>query len=181
MAATPEIAKPNTARPETAPTWQRPTRARQAAMLLVFVAVCFAAAGLGASSTATSVNGWYQTLNRPDWNPPDWVFGPVWTVLYLMMAIAAWCVWRSTSWRRSGSALGWWAVQLALNSLWSIVFFGMRRPGWAFAEIVLLWMAIAITIRGFLRHSVAAALLLLPYLLWTTFAAVLNFVVWQMN
>ena len=163
------------------PVRRRATVAKQLLMLAVFILICFAVAGCGAYVTAMSVNGWYQTLNKPSWNPPDWIFGPVWTALYLMMAIAAWLVWRDEGRASARSPLGWFAIQLGLNLLWSIVFFGMRQPGWAFGEIVLLWLTISITIRRFHAHSVLAAALMFPYLIWTTFAAVLNFWLWSMN
>ena len=161
-------------------TW-RPTPTRQAAWLVGFVLLCFAAAGLGGAATSSSVNGWYQTLARPDWAPPDWLFGPVWTTLYLMMGVAAWLVWRTGGWSARLIPLGWFCVQLALNVGWSVLFFWLQRPGWAFAEIVLLWLAIIATAFAFWKESSAAALLLAPYLAWTTFAAVLNFAIWRLN
>jgi len=161
--------------------WSKPALLRQVVTFLVFVAICFAAAGLGAAATASSVGGWYQTINNPSWNPPDWIFGPVWTALYLMMAVAAWESWRTAGWSGSRTALTWFGIQLALNSLWSIVFFGMQQPGWAFAEILLLWAAIAVTTWKFRRHSTVAFALMLPYLAWTTFAVALNFTLWRLN
>ncbi len=165
---------------EPATTWQ-PNMLRQVAWLIGFIAVCFSAAGLGAAVTATSVGGWYQTLARPSWSPPDWLFGPVWTMLYLMMAVAAWLVWRRHGWFTARSALTWFGMQLALNVLWSFVFFGLQRPGLAFAEIIVLWMTIAATASAFFGKSAVASLLLTPYLAWTTFAALLNFAIWRMN
>jgi tryptophan-rich sensory protein len=164
----------------TATTWQ-PTALRQAVLLLGFIAICFAAAGLGAAATATSVGGWYQTLAKPSWNPPDWLFGPVWSVLYFLMAVAAWLVWRRGGWSASRSALTWFGIQLALNVLWSVVFFGLQQPGFAFAEIIALWLAILATMVAFRGKSVAATILMVPYLAWSTFAAVLNFELWRMN
>jgi uncharacterized protein YbjT (DUF2867 family)/tryptophan-rich sensory protein len=164
----------------TATTWQ-PTALRQAVLLLGFIAICFAAAGLGAAATATSVGGWYQTLAKPSWNPPDWLFGPVWSVLYFLMAVAAWLVWRRGGWSASQSALTWFGIQLALNVLWSVVFFGLQQPGFAFAEIIALWLAILATMVAFRGKSVAATILMVPYLAWSTFAAVLNFELWRMN
>ena len=164
----------------TATTWQ-PTVLRQVALLLGFIATCFAAAGLGAAATTTSVGGWYQTLAKPSWNPPDWLFGPVWSVLYLMMSIAAWLVWRRGGWSASRPALTWFGIQLALNVLWSVVFFAMRQPGLAVVEIIVLWLAIVATVVAFRRASLAATVLMLPYLAWSTFAAVLNFTIWRLN
>jgi tryptophan-rich sensory protein len=153
----------------------------QSGLLCFFVAVCFSAAAVGAALTAESVDTWYRTLAKPSWNPPDWVFGPVWTVLYLLMGVAAWLVWRRSGWRDARFALLLFAVQLLLNTVWSGLFFAARAPGLAFAEILLLWMAIAATIAAFFRHSRTAAALMVPYLAWSTFAAVLNFVIWRLN
>jgi tryptophan-rich sensory protein len=172
----------NTARQsiEPATTW-RPTMLRQVMVLIGFIAVCFASAGLGAAATATSVDGWYQTLTKPSWNPPDWLFGPVWTALYLMMAVAAWFVWRGHGWKAARSALIWFGIQLSLNVLWSFLFFGWQRPGLAFAEIIALWLAIVATGLAFQGKSVTAAWLLAPYLAWTSFATFLNFMIWRLN
>lgn len=150
-------------------------------MLVFFVALCFAAAGIGAWLTDSSVNTWYQTINKPTWNPPDWVFGPVWTVLYAMMGIAAWLAWLRPA---PPTALQTWTpfgVQLALNTAWSGIFFGLRQPGWALAEMIPLWLAIAATIYVFRQRSRTAAWLLVPYLAWVTFALVLNFELWRLN
>lgn len=157
------------------------SRIQQAIGLVIFIAICFGAAGLGAMATTSSVNGWYQTLTKPSWNPPDWLFGPVWSTLYLMMAIAAWLVWRYRGLKGSSVAMTWFGVQLALNSLWSIIFFGLNQPGWAFVEIIFLWLAIVATVTAFRRISTAAASLLVPYLAWSTFAACLNFAIWRLN
>ena len=117
---------------------------------------------------------------KPSWTPPAWVFGPVWSVLYALMAIAAWLVWRWGG-ENSRRALIWFAVQLAGNVLWSIIFFGARLPGLAFADIVALWLAIIITARKFWTVSKPAAALLGLYSLWVSFAALLNYAIWQMN
>jgi len=158
-----------------------PPSLNQAVMLICFIVVCFAAAGIGGVLTGQSVDTWYRSISKPAWNPPDWIFGPVWTVLYLMMAVASWLVWRRARWAECRGALLLFAVQLALNVIWSGLFFAARSPGLAFAELLLLWMAIAATIVAFSRHSRAAAALMVPYLAWTTFAAVLNFAVWRLN
>ncbi|MFN0060150.1 MAG: DUF2867 domain-containing protein [Planctomycetota bacterium] len=162
-------------------TTQRPTVLRQVAWLIVFIAVCFGAAGLGAAATSQSVGGWYQTLAKPSWNPPDWLFGPVWTTLYLMMAVAAWLVWRRDGWRAGGTAMTWFGIQLTLNVLWSFLFFGWQRPGLAFAEMIALWISIVATCLAFQANSRTATLLMVPYLAWTTFAGILNFAIWSMN
>ena len=124
---------------------------------------------------------WYTLLRKPSWNPPGWVFGPVWTLLYSMMAVAAWRVWRSGGWSMQRGPLTWFLVQLALNAAWTPLFFGLHRPALAFADIVLLWLAIAMTLAAFLRVHRSAAWLLVPYFAWVNFAAVLNFTLWRMN
>ena len=156
---------------------------RQTIPLLVIVAICLAAGAIGGIATASSVTGWYTTLQKPSWNPPNAVFGPVWTTLYLMMAVAAWLVWRRrpTAGAAVRNALIWFAAQLVLNSVWSLLFFGLHRPGVAAIEIVVLWVAIVATIRAFARLSRPAAWLLVPYVTWVSFAAVLNFTIWRIN
>lgn len=153
---------------------------RDGAALLVAVVICFGVAAVGSVATASSVSSWYLELTMPSWNPPSWVFGPVWTLLYAAMAVAAWLVWRSPGPGR-GVALGVFGVQLALNGLWSWLFFGFRRIDLAFYEILVLWLAIAATIWVFRRISSTAAWLLVPYLAWVSFAAVLNAAILSLN
>jgi len=125
---------------------------------------------------------WYPTLVKPAFTPPSWVFGPVWTALYILMGVAAFLVWQKDLGRRAVRvALAWFLVQLVLNALWSPVFFGLHRIGWALVVIVLLWAAMVVTIRCFSRVSGAAALLLVPYLLWVSFATALNAALWRLN
>ena len=159
----------------------RPSRARQAVCLLSLVAICFAAAGAGGAITSVSVGDWYQTLKKPSWTPPDWLFGPVWTVLYFLMALSAWLVWRRGGWFASRGSLALFGLQLILNVGWSVIFFGMRSPGFAFGEILILWLAIAATAISFWGQSTSAAIMFTPYLVWTTFAALLNFAIWRMS
>ena len=154
---------------------------REIAALIGFVVVCFVAAGLGAIATTPEIAGWYATLAKPSWQPPNWVFGPVWTTLYAMMAVAAWLVWRTREHRSVAGPLAVFAGQLVLNVAWSWVFFGLHQPGWAAVEIVVLWLAIVATIAMFWPRSRVAAGLLVPYLLWVTFAAVLNVTIWRLN
>ncbi len=151
---------------------------RTLAGLAVFVVICFAAAGAGSYFTATSVGTWYAELKKPAWNPPNWLFGPVWTFLYLTMAVAAWLVWMKGG---ATSALALFAVQLALNVAWSGLFFGLRAPLPAFVGIVLLWDAIALTGYLFWRAVPAAGWLMAPYLAWVTFAGALNLSIWMLN
>ena len=152
------------------------------AALAVFVALCFAVAAVGGAVTATSVGIWYGQLAKPAFNPPDWMFGPVWTVLYLLMAIAAWRVWcRRGRTHGAGLALGAWAVQLALNLCWSFLFFGARMIGAALAEIVVLLAAILVTTGLFWRIDRLGGALLIPYAAWVAFATVLNAALWWLN
>jgi translocator protein len=140
----------------------------------------FAAAAVGGVASANAA-GFYQQLVRPGWAPPPWLFGPVWSVLYLMMGIAAWLVWRERGFRGARVALTLFVVQLGANALWTWLFFAWRRGALAFGEILLLWVLIAATIVAFSRVRRLAGLLLVPYLLWVTFATALTFAVWRMN
>jgi tryptophan-rich sensory protein len=146
--------------------------------LLGFLAACFAAASTGA---VFRPGAWYELLAKPPWRPPDWLFGPVWAVLYTMIAVSGWLVWRRVGFAGGALPLLAYAVQLALNAAWSAIFFGLRRPGLAFAEIVLLWASIAATIVLFRQIDALAALLLVPYLAWVSFAAVLNLAIVRLN
>jgi tryptophan-rich sensory protein len=153
----------------------------EAAGLVGFLLLCILVAGVGGVVTAEAVRTWYPSLRKPSWNPPSRVFAPVWSVLYLMMAVAAWSVWRARDASDVAIALGLFGVQLALNLSWSVIFFGLRRPAWALGEIVLLWMCIAATIAAFWIHDPIAGALLVPYLAWVTFAAVLNEAIFRLN
>ncbi len=154
---------------------------RQIVVLIGMLAVCFAAAGVGAGITSQSVNEWYQDLRKPEWTPPDRVFGPVWTVLYALMAVAAWMVWRRAGWPAARFPLTLFGIQLLLNVGWSLCFFGFKSPGLAAGEIAVLWLAIVATLAAFWHHSRLGALLMVPYLTWTSFAAVLNLAIWRLN
>ena len=149
--------------------------------LLLFVAVCFAAAGIGGTVTTPKIGTWYATLVKPSWNPPNWIFGPVWSALYFCMAVAAWLVWRQGGFSGAKVPLALFAVQLALNVLWSCIFFGLEKPGLAFMELLLLWTAIVATMATFWRLSMIAGILFVPYLAWVSFASVLNFTIWRLN
>lgn len=150
-------------------------------VLLGFIGITLVAAALGSTATASSVGTWYQDLIKPSWNPPRWIFGPVWTTLYLLMAIAAWRVWRHTEHPARRRALAWFFSQLALNTLWSFLFFGLRNPGLALAEIIVLWGAITMTGLIFWRIDRPAAVLWAPYWAWVSFASVLNGAIWWLN
>jgi translocator protein len=125
--------------------------------------------------------GYYASLVKPSWSPPAWVFGPVWTALYLMMAVAAWLVWRQGGWRAQRAPLSLYLLQLALNALWTPVFFGLRSPGLALVVIVSLGAAIVLTGRAFRPVSRITSWLLVPYLVWVVFAAALNFSIWRLQ
>lgn len=153
---------------------------RDAVVLGLSLAAVAAVAGIGGSATASSVDTWYRTLERPPWSPPNWLFGPVWTVLYAAQAVAAWLVWRSGG-PQAASALRVYGAQLVLNLGWSLIFFGLRRPGLALIEIAVLWVAIVATVVAFRRRSKLAALLLVPYLLWVSYAVTLNAGIWWRN
>lgn len=152
-----------------------------AAALAISLAVCLAAGGLGSLATSAKIPTWYATLAKPAWNPPNWVFGPVWTTLYVLMAIAAFLVWQRRGHPAARRGLQWFAAQLALNTLWSFLFFGLESPGLAMLEIVALWAAIAVTIAHFRQVSMPAAWMLAPYLGWVSFASGLNFAIWRLN
>lgn len=153
----------------------------QVAGFVAWFVLVFAAAAVGGYATGTSVGDWYQHIAKPAWTPPDWIFGPVWTTLYALMAVAAWLVWRGGGFAVAGRALGLFVLQLAFNTAWSAVFFGLQRPDLAAIEVVALWLAILATIVAFWRHSIFAAALLIPYLLWVSYAAALNMAIAYLN
>ncbi|MBH1626613.1 tryptophan-rich sensory protein [Stenotrophomonas maltophilia] len=152
----------------------------QAYGLLGWGAITFAAAALGAWAS-TSAASFYATLVLPAWAPPAGLFGPVWTLLYAMMALAAWLVWRERGWRGARPALWLYLVQLAVNALWSWLFFGWKLGALAFVDILVLVALVCATMLAFVRARPMAAVLLLPYLAWITFASALNFAVWRAN
>lgn len=130
---------------------------------------------------ATRPGEWYASLDKPAWTPPGWIFGPVWTILYLMMGVAAWLVWERRGTGRAEAALTLFVVQLALNALWSWLFFGWHRIDLAVVEILILWLLIAATLSAFVRVRRAAGALLVPYLLWVSFAGALTLEIWRRN
>ena len=157
------------------------TKRREYAVAVLVVAICLAIGGLGGALTAGSVGTWYPTLVKPAWNPPNAVFGPVWTTLYVMMAIAYWLVWRTRDHRQIRRATSLFGLQLILNLAWSALFFGLQRPDLALADILLLLAAVAMTASEFRRHSRFAALLLAPYILWVAYATSLNAAIVWLN
>jgi tryptophan-rich sensory protein len=147
--------------------------------LVMFIVACLGVAALGSLATTPEIPGWYAQIKKPSWTPPNWLFGPVWTLLYISMAVAAWMVWKRAGWASDAMIL--FGIQLALNLAWSFIFFRFHNPGLAFAEIVLLWFAIAATLIRFAAISQTAAILFAPYLAWVTYAAALNFAIWRLN
>lgn len=157
------------------------TRAQQLAGLAGWLALCFATAGVG-SVASVNARDFYSGLVQPTWAPPGWLFGPAWTALFTLMAIAAWLVWRAPAEPAARRwALGLFVMQLVANALWSWLFFAWQQGGWAFAEVLVFWVLIALTCVAFWRIRPLAGALMLPYLAWVAFAACLNWVVWQAN
>jgi tryptophan-rich sensory protein len=149
--------------------------------LVAFLVVCLAIAAIGGAITAQSAGTWYQTLRKPVFNPPDWVFAPVWTSLYIAIAIAGWRVWRVAGVTGAAAAMVCYALQLTLNLAWSFLFFGARMIGTALADIVLLLVAIVVNAALFRPIDRIAAWLLAPYAAWVAFATLLNFALWRLN
>ena len=158
------------------------TPARSLLSLLLHVGGPLLAGALGSLATRSSVGSWYPTLQKPSWNPPSWVFGPVWTTLYVLMGVAAWWVWRAEAPapQKSRAARLFWG-QLLLNLLWSFLFFGLRSPGLALVEILLLWGAILLTLRAFWQVRPLAGALLVPYLAWVSYATALTAAITWLN
>ncbi len=146
--------------------------------LVVSLGVTLAAGWIG---SRFAPGEWYAALAKPSWNPPGYLFGPVWSILYLHMAVSAWLVWRKAGFSGAGVALGLFLLQLILNALWSYLFFGLHRPDLAFIDIVALWLVILATLLAFWPISGPAGLLLLPYLAWVSFASALNLQLWRLN
>jgi translocator protein len=150
--------------------------------LLVSLLIPLAVGGISGYLTSEAIPGWYATLQKPSFNPPNWIFGPVWTTLYLLMGIGFFMVWRlpaTTPYRNA--ALGAFAIQLTLNFFWSLIFFRWHQLGWAFAEIICMWIFILITIYLFHKVKPIAGYLQIPYILWVSFASVLNLAIWKLN
>jgi tryptophan-rich sensory protein len=148
------------------------------AVLGLSLAACAATATVGGFFRP---GDWYAALNKPSWNPPNGVFAPVWTTLYLMMAVAAWRAWRAAGWRRARGGLLAFLIQLILNAHWSWLFFGLQRPDLALVDLALLWVALLATLLLFWRADRFAGLLLVPYLMWVSFAGALNMAIWRLN
>jgi tryptophan-rich sensory protein len=150
--------------------------------LITAILICELAGVIGSIFTSPSISGWYDKLNKPEFTPPSWLFAPAWVTLYLFMGVSAYLVWEKGARKKEvRDALSIFAVQLLLNIFWSIFFFGLRCSLCGFVEILLLWLAIVVTIIKFHKVSKPAALLFIPYILWVSFAAALNFYVWKLN
>ena len=150
--------------------------------LLIAMLIPLLVGGTAGFFTASGVDGWYALANKPWFNPPNWIFMPVWTMLYIMMGIALYLVWKTKADKSiKQTAIILFAVQLTLNFFWSLIFFKMHQPGWAFAEIIVMWLMILLTIIWFGKISAAAAWLLVPYICWVSFASVLNYFIWKLN
>ncbi|HMB97150.1 MAG TPA: TspO/MBR family protein [Balneolaceae bacterium] len=150
--------------------------------LFGWIFICFLVAWFAAQYSPGAASGvWYESLERPSWNPPAWVFGPVWTILYTMMGISAWLVWKDYGFSNAQTALSLFLVQLILNGAWSYIFFGLHSLPGASVEILFLLLFIGLTIFQFYKKSKPAAWLLVPYFLWVAFASVLTFAIWSMN
>ncbi len=150
--------------------------------LIISIAIPLIIGGTSGFFTATGVESWYQAINKPSWNPPGWIFGPVWTTLYVLMGIALFLVWKAdASPELKKIAIILFAVQLALNFCWSFIFFYQQQPGWALVEIIVMWVFILFTIFAFAQVNKTAAWLLVPYISWVSFAVILNYTIWKLN
>jgi len=157
------------------------SKPRRYPALAAFLAVTFAASAIGSWATIDNVRTWYPTIAKPSWTPPNWLFGPVWTLLYTLMAIAAWRVWRTRQGAEARSVLNLYGSQLALNTLWSVLFFALHRPGLALIEISALWALLVLAQVRFWRADRIAGILWAPYLAWVSFATALNAAIWWLN
>jgi tryptophan-rich sensory protein len=150
--------------------------------LVSAIVICEAAGIIGSVFTTPAIDGWYSGLLKPSFNPPSWIFAPVWTTLFVLMGISLYLIWQKGLEKRENKLAFWlFIIHLGFNTLWSILFFGLKNPGWAFLEIVILWLFIVYLVLDFCNIDKKAAYLLLPYLLWVSFASVLNYSIWQLN
>ncbi len=150
--------------------------------LVAAILICQMAGFIGAVFTVDSIPTWYATIEKPSFNPPNWIFAPVWTTLYLLMGVALYLIWdKGFRKKEVKTALLVFSIQLILNALWSILFFGLRNPLYGLIEIIVLWITILASIILFYKIDKRAALLLIPYILWVSFAAILNYSIWNLN
>ncbi len=149
--------------------------------IIISIFIAQLAGIIGSFFTASSVQNWYVTLIKPSFSPPNWIFGPVWIFLYTLIGISAYLIWDSEKTKERKTALWIYGIHLILNALWSIIFFGLKSPGWAFLEIIILLIFILITTKRFWEINKWAGILLLPYIAWVSFASILNYFIWQLN
>jgi len=149
--------------------------------LLISIIIALSAGFIGSFFTTPSIASWYAFINKPSFSPPNWLFAPAWTLLYILMGIAAFLIWQKRDYPQTKPALMFYGLQLILNTLWSIIFFGMKNLGLAFLEIIFLWLFILITLIKFYKINKTAGLLFVPYLAWVSFALILNYAVWMLN
>lgn len=149
--------------------------------LALWIGVSFLAAAVGNLLGGSGISTWYPSLSKPPWTPPGWLFGPVWTLLYILMGVAAWRIWVRFGWKGARVPLTLFSIQLVLNALWTPAFFGLQSPGLGLIVILQLWMVLVATTISFGRCDRPAGLLLLPYLAWVSFATLLNFELWRLN
>ncbi len=150
--------------------------------LIISIAIPVLIGGLSGFFTASGVYSWYQTIQKPSWNPPSWIFAPVWTTLYVMMGISLFLVWKADATAQiKRKAIVLFSIQLALNFSWSLIFFSLQQPGWALVEIIVMWFFILLTILAFAPINRIAAWLLVPYISWVSFATILNYTLWKLN
>lgn len=149
--------------------------------LIISLVICQLAGIIGSIFTTPAIPGWYASLEKPTFNPPNWLFSPVWIFLFLLMGVTLYILWQNLPKKVAKIALAFFAIQLGLNVFWSVIFFGLKSPMVAFIEIIILWIFILLTMIKSFRVSKATVYLLLPYILWVSFAAVLNFFLWHLN
>jgi tryptophan-rich sensory protein len=149
--------------------------------LLISILIALLAGFIGSFFTTSSISTWYAFINKPFFSPPNWIFAPVWSFLYILMGISAFLIWQKRDNSKIKPAMIFYGIQLVLNTLWSIIFFGMHNPGLALLEILILWVFISITLIEFYRINKTAGLLFIPYLLWVSFASILNYAIWILN
>ncbi len=149
--------------------------------LILSIVLCVSLGSVGGLVTVSEIPTWYASLNKPSFNPPNWLFGPVWTILYLLMGISVYMIWKQPVSKERNKALQLFILQFILNFCWSFIFFGLHATGWALIEMIALWILILLSILHFAKHSKTAAWLLVPYISWVSFALLLNAAIWKLN
>ena len=149
--------------------------------LILSIVLCVSLGSVGGLVTVSEIPTWYASLNKPSFNPPNWLFGPVWTILYLLMGISVYMIWKQPVSTERNKALQLFILQFILNFCWSFIFFGLHATGWALIEMIALWILILLSILHFAKHSKTAAWLLVPYISWVSFALLLNAAIWKLN